>query len=76
MALVCSSSRNKISLSLLKWFVLSFSNCWKQEIISPCVAKVFSIFSSLSQILEMDSLSFWMVFERLLGDVMELVVKL
>ena len=73
MALVRSSSRNKISLSLLKWFVLSFSNCWKREIVSPCVARVFSILSSLSQILEMDSLSFWMVFERLLGDVMELV---
>ena len=73
MALVRSSSRNKISLSLLNWFVLSFSNCWKREIVSPCVARVFSILSSLSQILEMDSLSFWMVFERLLGDVMELV---
>ena len=37
------------------------------------LSRVFSILSSLLQILEMDSLSFWMVFERLLGDVMELV---
>ena len=37
------------------------------------LSRVFSILSSLSQILEMDSLSFWMGFERLLGDVMELV---
>ena len=71
--LVRSSSLSKISLSLLRWFVLSLSKCWKRGIVSPCVTRVSSILSSLSQFLEMDSLSFWMEFERSLSDVMELV---